>query len=175
MCRKYLQTNPTDILLYAMFMSVLQLLAQQAWSSKVLSWYKQSGVARGPRPRTGVHVGEVTAEVSRTTCRLTYRGRVMNRTSRIAHKAGPGQVLCSSDAWTLVETLQAAAWARLVAHHTMDMNSMSHTPASLGPISLAEMPSPGRTQGVWGVAAAAEAALAAARPELGEWYWGCWS
>ncbi len=47
---------------------------------------------RGPRVRAGLHVGEVTCDVHVSTGRLSYRGRVMNRASRIAYKAHDGQV-----------------------------------------------------------------------------------
>ncbi|EFJ45840.1 hypothetical protein VOLCADRAFT_118195 [Volvox carteri f. nagariensis] len=44
-----------------------------------------------------------SAEVNAATGRMTYRGKVMNRTSRIAHKATSEQILCSKDAWDAVE------------------------------------------------------------------------
>ncbi len=82
-------------------------LAAHTWGHEVRRWYRfatasqtQHGQAagssraagRGPRPRTGVHVGVVHAEVNAVTGRMSYRGKVMNRTSRIAHKASSGQV-----------------------------------------------------------------------------------
>ncbi|KXZ43871.1 hypothetical protein GPECTOR_78g59 [Gonium pectorale] len=100
-------------------------LAGHNWSSEVRRWYRfattnalhgttRSG--RGPRPRTGVHVGGVNVEVNAATGRMTYRGKVMNRTSRIAHKAASEQpclifhqIVCSKEAWDAVEASIASA------------------------------------------------------------------
>ncbi|GFR50127.1 hypothetical protein Agub_g12278, partial [Astrephomene gubernaculifera] len=57
---------------------------------------------RGPRIRTGIAVGPVTAEVSSSTARLAYRGKVMNRSARVASKAADNQVLLSYAAWQRV-------------------------------------------------------------------------
>lgn len=54
---------------------------------------------RGLRLKTGMDVGHTKAEVNATTGRLAYRGRVMNRASRIAGAASTGQVLCSHEVW----------------------------------------------------------------------------
>ncbi len=76
-------------------------LSNHPWSVEVRRWYRfavanssyaTSRGARGPRPRTGVHVGGVNVEINAATGRMTYRGKVMNRTSRIAHKAASEQV-----------------------------------------------------------------------------------
>ncbi len=47
---------------------------------------------RGPRIKIGLDIGNVWASLNRLTGRVSYRGRVMNRTARIAEKAGSGQV-----------------------------------------------------------------------------------
>ncbi|GIM07561.1 hypothetical protein Vretimale_11650 [Volvox reticuliferus] len=49
-------------------------------------------ICRGPRIRTGISVGSVTAEVSSATARLSYRGKVMNRSARVASQATDNQV-----------------------------------------------------------------------------------
>ncbi|GLI67730.1 hypothetical protein VaNZ11_011931 [Volvox africanus] len=59
-------------------------------------------VCRGPRIRTGIAVGSVTAEVSSATARLSYRGKVMNRSARVASQATDNQVLLSEAAWNRI-------------------------------------------------------------------------
>ncbi|GLI67737.1 hypothetical protein VaNZ11_011988 [Volvox africanus] len=93
-------------------------LTSHPWSAEVRRWYRfalannfSSRGNRGPRPRTGVHVGGVNVEVNAATGRMTYRGKVMNRTSRIAHKATSEQIVCSKEAWDAVE----ASLQRMVA------------------------------------------------------------
>ncbi|GIL86420.1 hypothetical protein Vretimale_11650 [Volvox reticuliferus] len=56
-------------------------------------------ICRGPRIRTGISVGSVTAEVSSATARLSYRGKVMNRSARVASQATDNQLLLSEAAW----------------------------------------------------------------------------
>ncbi|KAG2484543.1 hypothetical protein HYH03_016678 [Edaphochlamys debaryana] len=97
-------------------LSTREALEEHNWSTEVRRWYRfaagnssQPNVkGRGPRPRTGVHVGGVNVEVNAATGRMTYRGKVMNRTSRIAHKAASEQILCSREAWESVVTAIAA-------------------------------------------------------------------
>lgn len=43
-------------------------------------------IAAGPRIRTGIAIGQATAEVNAATARLSYRGKVMNRAARISSK-----------------------------------------------------------------------------------------
>lgn len=47
---------------------------------------------RGLRLKSGLDCGDVLARVHATTGRMTYRGRVMNRSARIAGMATAGQV-----------------------------------------------------------------------------------
>ncbi len=47
---------------------------------------------RGLRFKSGLDCGDVLAQVHTTTGRMTYRGRVMNRSARIAGLATAGQV-----------------------------------------------------------------------------------
>lgn len=42
---------------------------------------------------------QVHAHVSPATGRVTYRGKVLNRTARVADKAGSGQVWCTQPVW----------------------------------------------------------------------------
>ncbi|GFR50076.1 hypothetical protein Agub_g12220 [Astrephomene gubernaculifera] len=110
-------------------LSCREALEQHNWSAEVRRWYRFTSPnpggpkpvtggpntgggaphtnptprnGRGPRPRTGVHVGSVNVEVNQATGRMTYRGKVMNRTSRIAHKAASEQIVCSKEAWEAV-------------------------------------------------------------------------
>ncbi|GIL86397.1 hypothetical protein Vretifemale_14724, partial [Volvox reticuliferus] len=97
-------------------------LTSHPWSAEVRRWYRfalanssysSSRGNRGPRPRTGVHVGGVNVEVNAATGRMTYRGKVMNRTSRIAHKATSEQIVCSKEAWDAVEASLLAMVAEI--------------------------------------------------------------
>ncbi|KAG2501916.1 hypothetical protein HYH03_000414 [Edaphochlamys debaryana] len=57
-------------------------------------------VLRGLRIRVGVDVSaDVHIEISPSTGRMSYRGRVMNRAARISAKATSGAVLVSEEAW----------------------------------------------------------------------------
>jgi class 3 adenylate cyclase len=49
-------------------------------------------VLRGPRVKAGFELGDAKAEVHATTRTIMYRGKVMNRASRIAGIAKSGEV-----------------------------------------------------------------------------------
>eukprot|EP00798_Chlamydomonas_sp_ICE-L_P021881 gene21880-28914_t len=51
----------------------------------------------------GVDMGPVACTVTSTSGELFYRGKVMNRAARIATKASPGRVVCSSVAWDHIQ------------------------------------------------------------------------
>ena len=57
-------------------------------------------VFRGPRLKIGIDVGECHSEVSPVTGRMTYRGKVMNRSARISAKAPSGTCWCSDAVWS---------------------------------------------------------------------------
>ncbi|KAG1668893.1 hypothetical protein FOA52_016062 [Chlamydomonas sp. UWO 241] len=57
---------------------------------------------RGPRIKVGIDVGQVQADVSPVTGRMTYRGKVMNRSARICGKASSGMRWCSAAVWQRV-------------------------------------------------------------------------
>ncbi|KAG1660556.1 hypothetical protein FOA52_002000 [Chlamydomonas sp. UWO 241] len=59
---------------------------------------------RGPRVKIGIDVGQVQADVSPVTGRMTYRGKVMNRAARICGKASSGMQWCSAAVWDQVES-----------------------------------------------------------------------
>ncbi|KAG1678413.1 hypothetical protein FOA52_015180 [Chlamydomonas sp. UWO 241] len=54
---------------------------------------------RGPRIKIGIDMGQVQADVSPVSGRMTYRGRVMNRAARISGKASAGMQWCSTAVW----------------------------------------------------------------------------
>ncbi|KAG1657236.1 hypothetical protein FOA52_000439 [Chlamydomonas sp. UWO 241] len=58
---------------------------------------------RGPRLKIGIDVGQVQADVSPVTGRMTYRGKVMNRAARICGKASSGMQWCSAALWDQVQ------------------------------------------------------------------------
>ncbi|KAG1651095.1 hypothetical protein FOA52_009209, partial [Chlamydomonas sp. UWO 241] len=57
---------------------------------------------RGPRVKVGIDMGQVQADVSPVTGRMTYRGKVMNRSARICGKASSGMQWCSAPVWEQV-------------------------------------------------------------------------
>lgn len=59
---------------------------------------------RGPRLRTGIDHGSVHHNINTVSGRMAYRGRVMNRSSRISMAAATSQVCCSRGAWELAES-----------------------------------------------------------------------
>uniref|UniRef100_A0A7S3R8N7 Guanylate cyclase domain-containing protein n=1 Tax=Dunaliella tertiolecta TaxID=3047 RepID=A0A7S3R8N7_DUNTE len=54
---------------------------------------------RGLRIKVGIDWGPVKADLHAATARVTFRGRVMNRASRISDLAKSGEVWCSENAW----------------------------------------------------------------------------
>ena len=64
-------------------------------------------VLRGPRIKVGLDVGMTSSEISPCTGRMIYRGRVMNRASRIASKASSGSCWSSSLVWSEAEVKQS--------------------------------------------------------------------
>ncbi|KAF5828909.1 nucleotide cyclase [Dunaliella salina] len=54
---------------------------------------------RGLRIKVGLDCGKLKGEINCVTGRMAYRGKYMNRASRIASIARPGQVLASADVW----------------------------------------------------------------------------
>lgn len=52
---------------------------------------------RGPRLKVGLDRGTVGAELAASTARVDYRGKVLNRASRIAAKAPSGACYCSAE------------------------------------------------------------------------------
>ncbi|KAL6755160.1 hypothetical protein V8C86DRAFT_2683483 [Haematococcus lacustris] len=54
---------------------------------------------RGLRLKAGIDYGPVSASVHAALARMTYTGRVMNRSSRVAGLAKTGQVWCTESAW----------------------------------------------------------------------------
>ena len=58
---------------------------------------------RGPRLKIGIDMGHTSSEISPCTGRLIYRGRVMNRASRISSMAPSGLCWCSLNAWQEAE------------------------------------------------------------------------
>ncbi|GLI64664.1 hypothetical protein VaNZ11_007992 [Volvox africanus] len=66
-------------------------------------------LSRGLRIKVGIDVGSTTCDLNPGSGRLTYRGRVMNRASRIAGIAAAGQVLVSGAVWEEVAAAVAAS------------------------------------------------------------------
>ncbi|GAX76365.1 hypothetical protein CEUSTIGMA_g3811.t1 [Chlamydomonas eustigma] len=55
---------------------------------------------KGLRIKAGIDVGATAAAVVPSTGRLHYRGKVLNRSSRVASKSSAGLVLCTAAAWS---------------------------------------------------------------------------
>jgi class 3 adenylate cyclase len=68
---------------------------------------------RGPRLKIGIDNGLTSSEISPCTGRLIYRGRVMNRASRISSMAPSGSCWCSLKAWQEAEMLAGSSDALL--------------------------------------------------------------
>ncbi|GFR47145.1 hypothetical protein Agub_g8835 [Astrephomene gubernaculifera] len=54
---------------------------------------------RGLRIKVGLDCGRASHTLTESSGRLSYRGKVMNRASRVAGKAAAGQVLCTDAVW----------------------------------------------------------------------------
>lgn len=72
-------------------------------------------VLRGLRLKTGVDYGRAIYELHPVTGRMSYRGRVMNRASRVAGMAAGGQVLVTSDGWRAAQDHTAILAADITA------------------------------------------------------------
>ncbi|GLI65581.1 hypothetical protein VaNZ11_009154, partial [Volvox africanus] len=67
---------------------------------------------RGLRIKVGLDAGMAAHSLNEASGRLTYRGKVMNRASRVAGKAAAGQVVCTDACWRgCLEGASAAAAA----------------------------------------------------------------
>ncbi|GIL92903.1 hypothetical protein Vretifemale_20384 [Volvox reticuliferus] len=67
---------------------------------------------RGLRIKVGLDAGMAAHSLNEASGRLTYRGKVMNRASRVAGKAAAGQVVCTDACWRgCLEGATAAAAA----------------------------------------------------------------
>ncbi|KAG2423445.1 hypothetical protein HXX76_015316 [Chlamydomonas incerta] len=62
----------------------------------------QRVLERGLRIKVGIDTGRASHTLTEASGRLSYRGKVMNRASRVAGKAAPGQVLITEEAWRIV-------------------------------------------------------------------------
>ncbi|KAG2429952.1 hypothetical protein HYH02_013903 [Chlamydomonas schloesseri] len=62
----------------------------------------QRVLERGLRIKVGIDMGRASHTLTEASGRLSYRGKVMNRASRVAGKAAPGQVLITEEAWRVV-------------------------------------------------------------------------
>mmetsp|Transcript_28764 Transcript_28764/g.85064 ORF Transcript_28764/g.85064 Transcript_28764/m.85064 type:complete len:1264 (-) Transcript_28764:2219-6010(-) len=74
---------------------------------------QHSMLFRGPRVKIGVDCGQVLADVSPVTGRMTYRGRVMNRAARISSKAYTGALWCTHDMWKQIQLEHGPAARRI--------------------------------------------------------------
>ncbi|KXZ56440.1 hypothetical protein GPECTOR_1g394 [Gonium pectorale] len=70
---------------------------------KELDWEEEL-LAHELCEEVGLDVGAVTYSLTEASGRLSYRGKVMNRSARIAGTAAAGQVLCSGAVWLAAET-----------------------------------------------------------------------
>ncbi|GIL62432.1 hypothetical protein Vafri_16661 [Volvox africanus] len=89
---------------------------------------------RGLRLKAGLDYGAVHATINSATGRVSYRGRVMNRASRIASSASSGQVLCSRDLY------DAAAALVLTTHGSPEQ--LPFSTISMGASPLKGLPEP---------------------------------
>ncbi|GLI71278.1 hypothetical protein VaNZ11_016406 [Volvox africanus] len=89
---------------------------------------------RGLRIKAGLDYGAVHATINSATGRVSYRGRVMNRASRISSNASSGQVLCSRDLY------DAAAALAFATHGSSEQ--LPFSTISLGASALKGLPEP---------------------------------
>lgn len=82
-----------------------------------------SGRARGLRVKAGIDMGIAAAELVMLTGRIHYRGKVMNRASRITSTATAGSVFCSAAVWSAAadhpSCLRDGVYADCLGEHQM--------------------------------------------------------
>ncbi|KXZ57034.1 hypothetical protein GPECTOR_1g95 [Gonium pectorale] len=97
---------------------------------------------RGLRIKVGLDTGRASHSLTDASGRLSYRGKVMNRASRVAGKAASGQVVCTDVVWQ--GCMEASQEAEVVgtAGHGGEPGSAGLVGVSLGKVLLRGITAP---------------------------------